>query len=86
MTPEVWLYFGTVILERGLPAAMNIYERFKKADPTLSDLEALKKLAVDPDKEENEPENQAWVKGQVAITAVHDLLQLLEPDEVAPGP
>ena len=39
-------------LERGLPAAMNIYERFKKADPTLSDLEALKKIAIDPDKEE----------------------------------
>jgi hypothetical protein len=51
MSPEVWLYFGTVILERGLPAAMNIYERFKKADPTLSDLEALKKLAIDPDQE-----------------------------------
>ncbi len=51
MTPEVWLFFGTVLMERGLPAAMNLYERFKKVDPTLSDLEALKGLAIDPDKE-----------------------------------
>lgn len=51
MSPEVWLYFGTIILERGIPAAMNIYERFKKVDPTLSDLEALKKMAANPDEE-----------------------------------
>jgi len=52
MTPEVWLYFGTVILERGLPAATRIYEKFKQVDPTLSKLEALKKVAIDPDKED----------------------------------
>ena len=52
MTPEVWMYFGTIILEHGVSAAMNLYNRFKKVDPTLSDLEALKKLPIDPDKED----------------------------------
>ncbi len=88
MTPEVWAYFGTVILERGLPAAVNLYERFKKVDPMLSDLEALRGWpSIRTRRSKMSPKTKAWLKGLAVavITAVATgLLQLLlNPTEVA---
>jgi hypothetical protein len=42
-------YIVTLILQNGLPAVLAILNEWAKADPSMSDLEALKSIPIDPD-------------------------------------
>lgn len=53
MGPEAALigYAVTVAVNNGLPALLNVLQEWKKQDPTMSDLEVLKSIPIDPDAE-----------------------------------
>jgi hypothetical protein len=42
-------YIVTMIIQYGLPAVFSILTEWAKADPGMSDLEALKSIPIDPD-------------------------------------
>jgi len=46
---EVAAYIASLALQYGLPALLKILQEWKKVDPTMTDLTALKAIPIDPD-------------------------------------
>lgn len=46
---EIGLYCASVAIQYGLPALLSLLTEFQKVDPTMTDLEVLKGLPIDPD-------------------------------------
>jgi len=50
---QIAAYLATVILQNGVQAGFQIYDRWKAQDPTLSDFALLKSLPINPDLQED---------------------------------
>jgi hypothetical protein len=49
MDPAILGYLMLVAVNNGLPVLSNILQEWKKQDPTMTDLEVLKSIPIDPD-------------------------------------
>ncbi len=51
MKPEIILYLIGILIQNGAPALLAVMNEWKKVDPTMTDLETLKGIPIDPDAE-----------------------------------
>jgi hypothetical protein len=49
MNPEAIVYLIALLINNGAPALLSIMKEWQKADPTMTDLEVLKGIPIDPD-------------------------------------
>jgi hypothetical protein len=49
MNPELIVYLIAVLIDKGVPALAGLITAWQKVNPTLTDIEALRSLPIDPD-------------------------------------